>query len=137
MATIGSSRQRVFDGLAIGASMLCLVHCLVLPVVIVLLPALAAFLAVPEAFHLWALAFAVPSSALALTAGYRRHHWSRPIMIVVPGIALLAFGALAAPTEAAETWLTVPGALLLAIGHALNWRAMRHATCGVGGAASA
>ncbi len=31
-----------FDGLAVGASVLCLIHCLALPIVIAALPALAA-----------------------------------------------------------------------------------------------
>ncbi|AJP70688.1 MerC family mercury resistance protein [Sphingomonas hengshuiensis] len=119
-------RQYLYDALALGLSLLCLVHCLVLPMLILLLPVLAAYLAVPEQFHLWALALAIPASTIALAAGYRRHRQSRPAKIVVPGIALLAFGALAAPTEAMEAALTVPGALALALGHALNWRALRH-----------
>lgn len=121
------ARQQLFDGLAIGASGLCLVHCLVLPVLIILLPTLAAFLAVPESFHVWALVFAIPTSMLALASGYRRHHWLRPTLMALPGLILLALGALIAPTEWMETSLTVPGAILLAIGHALNWRALRHA----------
>ena len=124
------ARQQLFDGLAIGASGLCLVHCLVLPLLIILLPTLAAFLAVPESFHVWALAFAVPTSGLALASGYRRHHWLRPTLVALPGLILLALGALVAPTGWMETSLTVPGAILLAIGHALNWRALRHASVG-------
>lgn len=119
-------RQQLYDAFAVGLSLLCLVHCLVLPMLIVLVPVLAAYLAVPEQFHVWALAAAVPASAIALTAGYRRHRQRRPVLIVIPGIALLALGALAAPTEAMETALTVPGALALALGHALNWRTLRH-----------
>lgn len=121
-----SKRQRVLDGLAIGASALCLIHCLLLPALIVLLPMLAGYLALPEQFHVAALAFAVPTSAIALSLGYRRHHKRAAILIVLPGIALLALGAFVAPSESIETALTVPGATLLAIGHALNWRAMRH-----------
>lgn len=121
-----SQRQNVWDGLAIGASMLCLVHCLLLPVLIVLLPSLAAFLALPEEVHYWALAFAIPTSIAALVAGFRGHGSLRPALIVAPGLVLLALGVFMAPSETAETLLTVLGALLLAIGHALNWRALRH-----------
>jgi len=124
--TAHAVRQRLFDGLAIGASGLCLIHCLVLPAILVLAPTLAAFLAVPEEFHLWALGIAVPTSAIALFFGYRRHRTTLPALIVLPGIALLSLGALAAPEEWMETLLTVAGALLLAFGHALNWRAMNH-----------
>lgn len=123
-----SSKQRMFDSLAMGASALCLIHCLVLPVLIILLPSLAVFLTVPEEFHLWALAVAVPTSVLALVVGFRQHRSLKPSTIVVPGLALLSLGALAAPSEAMETVLTVAGALLLATGHAINWRALRHSS---------
>lgn len=118
--------QPLLDGLAIGASAICLVHCLVLPALLVLVPTLGAVLSLPEEFHLWALIFAVPTSALALASGYRRHRLLRPVAIAGVGLGLLALGVLAAPTEWVETALTVPGAVALAIGHALNWRATRH-----------
>lgn len=119
--------QRLFDSLAIGASAVCLVHCLLVPALIVLLPALGAWLAFPESFHVLALAFAVPASAFALVGGYRRHRRLRPVGLALVGLALLALGAFAAPSETAETALTVPGAIALAIGHAFNWRLARHA----------
>ncbi|NJC34679.1 hypothetical protein GGR88_002193 [Sphingomonas jejuensis] len=114
--------QHLFDSLAIGASFLCLVHCLVLPILIVLLPALAAFLTVPAGFHLAAFAFAVPASAVALWVGFRRHRRSAPAVFILPGLLLLALALVAAPTALVETILTVAGALLLSVGHALNWR---------------
>lgn len=120
-------RQRLFDGVAIGASILCLAHCLLLPVLFVMLPAMATVIAVPETFHVAALVLAVPTSALALIGGYRRHRWARPAMVAIPGIILLAAGALLAPSESAETLLSVAGALLLVLGHVLNWRALHHA----------
>lgn len=123
-------RQNLGDGLAIGASFLCLVHCLMLPVLIVLLPTLGAFLAVPEQFHVWALAFTVPTSALALVAGYRRHGWLTPLLCVAPALVLLATGALLAKSELAETVWTVLGATLLSLGHVLNWRALRDVDLG-------
>lgn len=116
----------LLDGLSIGASLACLVHCLVLPLAILLLPTLAAFLALPEAFHLWALAFAVPTSIIAMALGYRRHRRHRPWQLGAAGLALLAAGALLMPSEMAETALTVAGALLLSFGHVLNWRAAPH-----------
>lgn len=121
-----ATRQRLFDTLAISASALCLVHCLALPVLLMLVPTLTAYLALPESFHIGALLFAVPTSILALAAGYRRHRWTVPARLAVPAIALLALGAFAAPEEWIETVLTVVGATLLAVAHALNWRALPH-----------
>lgn len=115
-------RQQWFDSLAIGASTLCLIHCLALPILIVAVPTLATFLALPEAFHLWAFALAVPTSLLAMAAGRRRHGQRRPVLLAAVGLALLGAGALLVE-GAAETVLTVAGGLTLAVAHALNWRA--------------
>lgn len=119
------SRSRMYDALAVTASGLCLVHCLLLPLLVIAVPALAATLLLPERFHLWALMLAVPTSLAAVASGYARHRARHPSAIVAPGLVLLAAGALLAPTPVAETALTVAGALTLAIGHAANWRAIR------------
>jgi hypothetical protein len=117
----------VCDSLAIGAGTLCLVHCLVLPLVVLLLPTLATVLTVPESFHLLALAFAVPTSAFALGTGIRQHGLVQPLLLAAPGLALMAFGALAAPDAEWERALTVIGTLLLVGGHLINWRGLRRA----------
>lgn len=121
------TRQRLLDALAIGASALCLIHCLALPVAIILLPALAAFLVVPEVFHMAALGFAVPTSVVAMATGYRRHGWLLPSLIALPAMVLLAIGALAADDAWTETMTTVGGALFLSAAHAFNWRALPRA----------
>lgn len=82
----------------------------------------------PEPFHVWVLGVSVPISLLALSAGYRRHGVARPAFIVLPGLVLLTLGALTPSSEWMETALTVPGALLLAVGHGLNWHMLRHGT---------
>ena len=43
-------REDWFERAAMGASMLCLVHCLALPLIIAALPALSQILAIPRAF---------------------------------------------------------------------------------------
>lgn len=120
-----TGKQIKLDGIAVAMSALCLVHCLLLPLLLILVPALTAFLAIPESFHRIALLFAIPTSIVALAAGFRRHRSPLPIVIVVPGLTLLAFGALGVEVPWQETLLTVAGALLLSLGHALNWRSLR------------
>ncbi len=111
---------------AVGASLLCLVHCLALPLLIAALPALSNILAMPESIHLWILAFAVPTSLLALLTGRARHGAIWPVVIGIAGLALLALGTLVWGKTAAETPITVAGSLSLALAHILNWR-LRHA----------
>jgi len=107
---------------AIGASLLCLVHCLALPLVIASLPALSGILSVPESVHLWILAFAVPSSLLALLTGRASHGAAYPVFAGIAGLILLAIGAIAFGGTATETPVTVAGSLFLAAAHIANWR---------------
>lgn len=120
------TRQRWFDGMAIGASALCLAHCLILPLILLLVPTLALVLTIPESFHLWVFLFAVPSSAVALWIGFRRHRRETPVLLAMAGLSLLAAGLFAAPSPQAETMLTVFGSILLSAAHVLNWRALHH-----------
>lgn len=111
-----------FDGLAVGASVLCLIHCLALPIVIAALPALAARLDLGERFHLGVLAFALPVSAVALGEGWRRHRGLTPLFVGAAGLVLLAAGLAFEDWVAVETGVTVAGSLLLAGAHVANWR---------------
>ncbi len=111
-----------FDGLAVGASVLCLIHCLVLPILIAALPALAARLDLGEGFHLGVLAFALPISAVALGEGWRRHRGLTPLAVGAFGLMLLAAGLAFEDWVAVETGVTVAGSLLLAGAHVANWR---------------
>jgi hypothetical protein len=111
-----------FDGLAVGASVLCLIHCLALPILIAALPALAARLELGEGFHLAVLAFALPVSAVALGEGWRRHRGLTPLFVGAAGLTLLAAGLAFEDWVAVETGLTVAGSLLLAGAHIANWR---------------
>jgi len=112
----------LLDGLAISASFLCLVHCLALPLVIAALPALASLFDVPESFHVWMLAIAVPLSGLAIGLGWRRHGRIVPVILALAGLALMSWGALGGVAPGVETALTTLGGLCLAGGHIRNWR---------------
>ncbi|MDJ0277462.1 MerC domain-containing protein [Sphingomonas sp. 2R-10] len=118
-----SRRQRLLDGFAVAASLLCLVHCLLLPLLLVALPVLATILIVPEAFHAIAFALAVPTSLVALGAGYRRHRRTLPAALALMGLALLGTGAFAVDGETVERIVTSIGGVVLAAAHLLNWRA--------------
>jgi len=110
---------------ALGASLLCLVHCLALPVIFALLPALSSFLPVGESFHLWMLGIAVPASGLALVSGHAKHSAWWPLLLGVTGLSLLAVGVLMFGETGLETPLTVFGAILLALAHIWNMRLRR------------
>lgn len=114
--------SRWLDVAAIGASAVCLLHCLALPLLFAALPAASRLLSLPEGFHLAAFLFAIPASATAMVAGYRHHGRWWPACLGAAGLMLIGIGALAGLRLLVETGVTVAGSLLLAAGHLDNWR---------------
>lgn len=114
--------QSLMDSLAIGASCICMIHCLALPLILAALPTVAQIFHIPESFHLIMLAIAVPTSALALAQGYRSHLAIVPTIVGIAGISLISTGALWLNVQAFETELTVIGSIMLALAHVGNWQ---------------
>ncbi len=117
----------LWDRIGISASILCVIHCLLTPVLLVFLPLVGATLA-RGWFHAAIIAIVVPVAMFALWRGYRLHHYT-PI-VWLAGFGFLAIGlavAFGAEHNAIETGFMVAGGLLLSAAHYLNIRAAR--TC--------
>ncbi|MFT4257053.1 MAG: MerC domain-containing protein [Pseudoxanthomonas sp.] len=126
MADASAPSTRPFDFAAIGLSALCLVHCLALPVLAALLPALSVW-AEAEWVHLVFVAVAIPLTGTALHRAHRRRRLPAPLVaLALLGLSGLLLGALGWPTHELEVPLTVTGALLLAGVHVWNWSRHRH-----------
>ena len=115
-----------FERAAVGASMLCLIHCIGLPLLLAALPALSKLIALPESFHVWVLGFALLTSSAALLPGHRGHRKRLPLAAGSVGITLLAVGALLLPSSPVETPATVAGSMCLVFAHLSNWRLRHH-----------
>ena len=61
------------DSLAISMAVVCAVHCLLTPVLIILFPILTTTFWVQENFHLWMLLFVLPTTGFAMFLGCRKH----------------------------------------------------------------
>ena len=110
------------DAAGISASLMCLAHCLLLPILLALLPALASSLAVPDEVHLAAFCFAVPTSGWAILGGYRRHGTLQPVIVGGIGLSSLGLGLLGGSQWMIETSFTIGGSILLTTAHLQNWR---------------
>ncbi|MGK6355936.1 MerC domain-containing protein [Sphingomonas sp. DT-207] len=122
---VRARRNRLTDiseGIAVSASFLCLIHCLVLPFLLLLLPGILGLFVGSPTFHGAALAVALPAALIAFRHGYRQHRAPLPVLLGLSGSASLVAGLLPVMGEGAETVLTVAGSLMLVAGHALNWR---------------
>ena len=125
---VARERQtNVVEGVAISASLLCLAHCLALPLLLLLLPGALGIFAQSDAFHYAALILVVPAALAAFQLGYRRHRARRPALLGIAGVLCLVFALLPGATESGELWFTVAGSLFLVVGHMMNWRLRTHA----------
>lgn len=121
--------QAFTDKFSIGLSMLCAIHCLVLPLLLVALPSLGALQLQNESFHSWMLFAVIPTSIYALSMGCKKHQHYRLLFL---GIAGLIFMILAVfldheiTGESGEKILTLLGATLLVIAHWNNFQQCRH-----------
>jgi positive regulator of sigma E activity len=126
--------QMFMDRTAIALSTVCAIHCLFLPVVVVMLPALTATSLGSESFHRFLLWFVFSISALALRQGCRRHKDRIVLMFGILGLALLVATVIVGDdvvSEDGERLTTVLGATALAFGHIRNYRLCRKNKCGV------
>lgn len=120
------------DKAAIGLSLVCAIHCLLLPIAVVMLPALAGTTIGDERFHQWMLWAVIPFSLFALTMGCRRHRDLRVLIPGLPGLALLTLSVLFGHDllgQAGEKIASLTGASLIAISHLRNHALCRRSQC--------
>ena len=122
----------VLDRSAIGLSFLCVLHCLAVPLTLILIPSLAALPIADERVHLLLVLLVLPTSTVALTLGCRQHGLKHILAWGLTGIAILVLAAGLGEEflgEYGETILTVVGSVLVAVGHILNFKCCRTAGC--------
>lgn len=114
-----SGTSHLADKIGIGLSGLCLLHCLLTPILILLIPSMS--VGGHDMVHV-ALFAVLPFVALAaFVPGFKRHHDKRVFYWALPGIALIAIGAVVLDGQMlAETGSTILGSLLLIRAHLLN-----------------
>ncbi len=77
------------DSLAISMSVICAVHCLLTPLLLVLFPIVATTFWVHQDFHLWMLLFVLPTTSMAVFLGCRKHKDKFVMGLSSIGLALL------------------------------------------------
>ena len=120
------------DKSAITLSIICIVHCLAVPVAVLMLPALTAYWFADESFHLALIYLVLPTSVLAIGLGCRRHRIYKIMFWGLFGLVTLigaAFWGHEYFGEGGEKLLTIIGASLLVVAHCNNFRLCRSADC--------
>ncbi len=127
-----SPTQFKADAAAVGLSLACLAHCLLLPVLLTLAPALSIGFLADEQFHRWLLVAILPTSALALMLGCWRHRSLSVIAAAGVGLTLLVLAAFFGHDllgEAGEKVMTSIGAVIVAYSHIMNHRLCKRVAC--------
>jgi hypothetical protein len=128
-----SPRYKVrWDGLGVLLSGICLVHCLVLPIAVGLVPLLGIGILGHQQFHQVLIFLVLPTSAIGLSLGYRRHHRSYILAIGIVGVAILVAIALFAHElvdSRAEIIIASVGGIIVASSHILNLLEARKTAC--------
>ena len=112
------------DKTAIGLSLLCTLHCLALPIAIVLLPSIAGLGLDDERFHIWMVIVVIPVSAYALTMGCRKHRKTGVLLTGVVGLVLLCLAPFVGhdlPGESGEKVLTLIAVAIISASHVRNF----------------
>lgn len=125
--------QTITDKFSIGLSMLCAIHCLALPVLLVLIPSLSSLPLQNEAFHIWMIVAVIPTSIYALTVGCKKHQRYRLLLWGASGLIFMIL-AISLGHEiiggSGEKILTLLGATLVVIAHLENFRrCQQHKDC--------
>lgn len=117
--------QTISDKAAISLSLLCAVHCLAVPLLVIYLPTLALPALTGEAFHIWMLVVVIPVSAFAMQLGCKQHQRYRLALFVGVGLAVLFISAIFGHDwfgEMGERLVTLLGSSIIALGHVQNFK---------------
>lgn len=112
-----------WDGVGQLLSALCIVHCVLLPLVLGFLPVAFAAALEGEAVHHGLLALVGVSALAAFVPGWRLHRRPLAPVLAALGVALLVGAAFAVPEDATGPWetgLTLAGGVVLAVAHGRN-----------------
>jgi MerC mercury resistance protein len=124
MSSVPRSLPRVnWDAIGVGASTLCAIHCLLLPIVLSFAPTLAHFVPGTEAVHRTLAYLLAAVGLIAFWNGYKVHRRRVVLLLLAIGILAITVGAYADSLLSNHTWevlITVAGSLFLIVAHSLN-----------------
>jgi hypothetical protein len=109
------------------ASLLCAIHCALLPLLFGVLPAIGLAFLAGHTFERVFVSFAILLASISLAHGLRTHGSYLAFLFLVPGILLLVAGLSGASTHGstAHAVIVSAGGSLIAISHLINQR-MHH-----------
>ena len=124
--------QKISDKVSIGISLLCVMHCLLFPLFLILSSNYLTLFLNNELFHYTLLFLVVPLSLFALTIGLKNHNSFNIFIFGFIGIIFLLsalFFDIKILFVSSEIFLTILGSSFLMIAHYKNFQLCRHLDC--------
>jgi len=120
-----------WDAWGQGLSLLCMAHCLLLPLVLGLLPAMMGRALEEAPIHLAMVMLAAVVGGVSFVTGFLQHRDWHVLMLGASGLGLLVLAQSVLHEGLAEMGVTLAGGSMLLVAHGLNRRRCRHC-CSVG-----
>lgn len=120
------------DRIGVWTSALCVVHCLLTPVLLSMSAVFVHFLPSEERVHRSLALLIAMIGAIALARGFRLHRRARVIYLMAGGLACIFFAAFRGdhlPNHAAEVGVTFLGSILMISAHRLNHTFCKDCAC--------
>jgi phage terminase large subunit-like protein len=129
--SMNASRQWA-DRLGVWTSSLCVIHCILTPVLISSSAVLAHFLPAEERVHRSLALLVALFGAIALLFGFRKHGRRRILILMSAGLSCIAAAAWFGdklPSHVYEVAITMVGSTLMITAHRLNHTFCRSCEC--------
>ncbi len=124
--------QQLLDKVAISTSALCMLHCLLTPLLIIAVPVVSLTFMTDESFHKILVAFVIPISLFALFIGCHRHKDTTVMLLGCIGLVSPFIVAIIGHDvfgEFGEKVATVLSGIILVLGHIRNYVLCRKTSC--------
>ena len=125
---VSSRNISLIDKFAVSASTICATHCICLPFLLGVFPAIGTTLFGEEVFQVWLLWAVIPSSLVAISLGCYKHKDRAVLVIGLLGLIFLIIAASLGHDmlgEEGERITTLMGAITIAAGHLRNYKLCR------------
>ena len=122
MSILTIQYKHLSDKIAIGLSIACAAHCLLMPTFVLALPLFFSSQLDNELFHRLMLWVIVPVSLYALASGYHNHKKIPIFYLGLAGILMLISAVTIEEIFLGEELITLLGSIIITLAHFLNWK---------------
>ena len=122
MSILAIQYKHLSDKIAIGLSIACAAHCLLMPTFVLALPLFFSGQLDNELFHRLMLWVIVPVSLYALASGYNNHKKIPIFYLGLAGILMLISAVTIEEIFLGEELITLLGSIIISLAHFLNWK---------------